>query len=120
VADLNTVKHAAPTERLRGFLPGRCTVSCPSSAFSTVMLSPPFRRVSVSSRAPPDVPPLPPAVICPEQRPLAVDGGTFRSRRSPSRSFRVSILLLAVTRSMTKRSCVRVSGSQRSITIPSR
>ena len=40
--------------------------------------------------------------------------------RTPSRSFRVSILLLAVTRSMTKRSCVRVSGSQRSITIPSR
>ena len=28
------------------FCPGRCTVSWPASAFSTVMLSPPFSRVS--------------------------------------------------------------------------
>lgn len=35
VADFNTVKHArAHGQGLRGFLPGRCTVSCPSSTSS--------------------------------------------------------------------------------------
>nr|AVI43190.1 hypothetical protein [Klebsiella pneumoniae] len=110
----------APTARSAWF-------SAPAAVPSAALLHfhhrdafPPFRRVSGIFPSTARRSPLPPAVFLPEQRPLAVDRGNLQIQTAPSRSFRVSILLLAVTRSMTKRSCVRVSGSQRSITIPSR